>query len=130
VEADSPGVADVFVCPEDPWNDKARRTVVMAQGGKETLGETPSSFRPWALLLANGQRCFRVGGATGTTAGLRHNYQCFAPPFARNAKQPVGKAGGVVVGEPDRRTPVWTAQFKKKSTKTALTRVEVRQAYE
>jgi hypothetical protein len=118
------------VCPEDPWNENARRTVVIAQGGKGPPGEAPTSFRPWALLLANGQRCFRVGGATETTAGLRHNYQCFAPPFARNARQPVGKAGGVVVGEPDQRPAAWTAQFKKTSTNTALTRVEVRQAYE
>jgi hypothetical protein len=104
--------------------------VVTVSGDMGPLGEAPSSFRPWALLLANGQRCFRISGATGTTAGLRHNYQCYAPPFARNAKQPIGKDGGVVSGEPDQQRRVWTALFTKDLTKNTFVPVEVRQAHE
>jgi hypothetical protein len=129
-KADTLGMVDVFVCPEDPWNDKARRTVITVSGDTGPLGEAPSSFRPWALLLANGQRCFRISGATGTTAGLRHNYQCYGPPFARNAKQPIGKDGGVVLGEPDQQRRVWTALFTKDPRKNTFVPVEVRQAHE
>jgi hypothetical protein len=128
--AGAAGRRELFVCPEDPWNDKARRTVVTVRGGAGTHGERPSSLRPWAVALANGQRCFAISGATGTTAGLRQNYQCFAPPFARNAKQPVGKPGGVILGDPDQRTPVWRALFTSDPTDTTFTAVEVRDAYE
>jgi hypothetical protein len=121
---------DLFVCPEDPWNDRARRTVVTVRAGVGTPGEAPSSLRAWALLLANGQRCFATSGATGTTAGLRHNYQCFAPPFARNARQPVGTRAGIVLGDPDQRTPVWRALFTSDPTEMTFMAVEVRRAYE
>ncbi len=129
-KADTPGMVDEFVCPEDPWNDRARRTVVTVSGGTGALDAAPSSFRPWALLLANGQRCFRISGATGTTAGVRHNYQCYAPPFARNARQPIGKHGGVLLGDPDQQKRVWTASFAKDPTKNTVMPVEVRQAHE
>jgi hypothetical protein len=129
-KADTPGMVDEFVCPADPWNDRAGRTVVTVSGGTGALDPAPSSFRPWALVLANGQHCFRVSGATGTTAGVRHNYQCYAPPFARNAKQPIGKHGGVVLGDPDQQKRVWTASFAKDPTKNTVRLVEVRQALE
>jgi hypothetical protein len=127
------GAADrreLFVCPEDPWNDRGRRTVVTVRGPVGRSGEAPSSPRPWALLLANGQRCFAISGATGTTAGLRQNYQCFAPPFARNAKQAVGKPGGIILGDPDQRTPMWRALFTSDPTDMTFMAVEVRRAYE
>jgi len=129
-KADTPGMVDVFVCPEDPWNDRARRTVVTVIAGTGALGEAPSSFRPWALLLANGQHCFRISGATGTTAGVRHNYQCYMPPFARNPRQPIGRDGGVVLGEPDQQRRVWTALFMKDPTKNTFMPIKVRQARE
>ena len=129
-KAGTPGMTDVFVCPEDPWNDRARRTVVTMIGDTGALGEAPSSFRPWALLLANGQHCFRISGATGTTAGVRHNFQCYRPPFARNPRQPIGKDGGVVLGEPDQQRRVWTALFMKDPTKITFMPVEVRRALE
>jgi hypothetical protein len=127
--AGAPDEVDRFVCPEDPSNGRARRTVVTVRGGAGTPGERPDSSRPWALLLANGQRCFAISGATGTTAGLRQNYQCFAPPFARNDKQPVGKPGGIVLGDLDQRTSLWRALFAKAPTDTTFISVGVRQGY-
>jgi hypothetical protein len=120
----------LFVCPEDPWNDRARRTVVSVRGRAGTPTDRSASLRPWALLLKNGQRCFATSGATGTTAGLRQNYQCFAPPFARNARQRVGKPGGVILGDPDQGTPVWRALFASSPTDAAFRIVEIREAYE
>jgi len=126
----TPGKLDLFLCPDDPWNSSVGGTVVAVPGGAGVSSEGPSSFRPWALLLVNGQRCLATGGATGTTAGLRYNYGCFAPPFARNVRQPIGKAGGIVLGDPDQRARVWSALFTKDTTGRGFTPVGVRQAYE
>ena len=126
----APGTLDLFLCPNDPWNGSVAATVVAVTGGAGVSGEAPSAFQPWALLLANGQRCLATGGATGTTAGLRYNYGCFAPPFARNVRQPIGKTGGIVLGDPDQRTRVWTVLFTRDNTGTGFTPVRVRQAYE
>jgi hypothetical protein len=126
----TPGKLDLFLCPEDPWNTSVAGTVIAVPGGAGVSREGPSSIRPWALLLANGQRCLAIGGATGTAAGLRYNYGCFAPPFARNVRQPMGKDGGIVLGDPDQRAPRWTVLFTKDTTGTGFTLVGVRQAYE
>jgi hypothetical protein len=126
----TPGKLDLFLCPVDPWNSSVAGTVVAVPGGAGVPGAGPSSFQPWALLLANGQRCVATGGATGTTAGLRYNYGCFAPPFARTARQPIGKAGGIVLGDPDQRARTWTVLFTKDTTGKGFTPVGVRQAYE
>jgi hypothetical protein len=126
----TPGKLNLFFCPNDPWNRSVATTVVAAAGDAGVSGVSPSSFRPWALLLANGQRCLATGGATGSTAGLRYNYACFAPRFARSARQPIGKTGGIVLGDPDQRMRVWTVLFTKDNTGTGFTPVGVRQAYE
>lgn len=126
----TPGTLDLFVCPDDPWNSSLAGIVVAVHGGAGMFREAPSSFQPWALLLANGQRCLALSGATGTTAGLRYNYGCFAPPFARNPSQPNGKAGGIVLGQPDQHVPTWTVLFAEHIAGTGFTRVGVREAYE
>jgi hypothetical protein len=48
---------------------------------------------PWALELANGDRCTLLTGATAVLAGERLNYGC--------------ESGGSVLGELDRSGPVW-----------------------
>jgi hypothetical protein len=53
---------------------------------------------PWALELANGQRCTMFTGATAPVAGTRINYGC--------------PGGSQVVGEIDRSQPVWRAFFQ------------------
>jgi hypothetical protein len=51
---------------------------------------------PWALELANGERCTLLTGATPVLAGLRVNYGC---------------DGGSILGEVDRSQPLWTASY-------------------
>jgi hypothetical protein len=126
-----PGILDLFVCPGDPWgNERVQRSVVTVHGGAGTLGQAPSSLRPWALLLANGQHCLAISGGSGTTAGLRYNYQCFAAPFGRSTSQPIGKAAGVVLGDPDQHKRTWAVLFEEPTGKAGFTPMDVRAAYE
>jgi hypothetical protein len=48
---------------------------------------------PWALELANGQKCTQFTGATAPVAGMRINYGC--------------PNGFTIVGDIDRSQPVW-----------------------
>jgi hypothetical protein len=52
---------------------------------------------PWAVELADGERCGLLTGATAAVAGMRLNYGC--------------EGGGWLVGDLDRGSPVWTANF-------------------
>jgi hypothetical protein len=52
---------------------------------------------PWALELANGERCTLLTGATAVLAGERVNYGC--------------ESGGMVLGEVNRDGPVWTVSY-------------------
>ncbi len=69
---------------------------------------------PWALLLANGARCFLATGATGEVAGMRLNYEC--------------SSNGWVLGTPDQSKRPWQVFYSAKSDGTHSTRVSVRQA--
>jgi hypothetical protein len=76
--------------PGDPTAD---------QTGDEMLAEVaidPLSI-PWAIELANGDRCGLLTGATAVVAGMRINYGC--------------EGGGSIVGELDRSAAVWTANY-------------------
>ena len=52
---------------------------------------------PWAIELANGDRCTLLTGATAVLADERINYGC--------------ESGGSVLGELDRSGPVWMAFY-------------------
>ena len=52
---------------------------------------------PWALELANGERCTLLAGASVVLAGERLHYGC--------------EGGGAVLGEVDRGQPVWAAAY-------------------
>ena len=52
---------------------------------------------PWALELANGERCTLLSGATAVLAGERVNYGC--------------EGGGVVLGAAHRGQPIWTVSY-------------------
>jgi hypothetical protein len=52
---------------------------------------------PWALELANGDRCTLLHGTLSVLAGQTVHYGC--------------TDGGMVLGETDRRQPVWTVSY-------------------
>ncbi len=52
---------------------------------------------PWALELANGDRCTLLHGTLSVLAGQTAHYGC--------------EGGGVVFGEVDHRQPLWTVQY-------------------
>ena len=52
---------------------------------------------PWALELANGERCTLLTGASVVLAGERLHYGC--------------EGGGGVLGEVDRTEPLWTVAY-------------------
>jgi len=74
---------------------------------KEPARET---VLPWALELANGQRCTQFTGATAPVAGMRINYGC--------------PDGFIVVGDIDRSEPVWRV-FSQGEKSIALEQVAV-----
>jgi len=61
---------------------------------------------PWALELANGERCLAVAGATDVIVGFRANYGC-TPSTSDAADQ----SGGWVIGGPDRRRDLWVVEY-------------------
>ena len=72
------------------------------------------STLPWALELANGQRCSLFTGATAPVAGMRINYGC--------------PGGFTVVGDVDRSQPVWRVFFQGEKS-IALEQVDVAVAW-
>lgn len=79
---------------DDHDRDEDRDRTGGAVGAEEAID--PMSM-PWALELADGQRCGLATGATTVMAGMRANYAC--------------EGGGWVLGELDRAQPVWTASY-------------------
>jgi hypothetical protein len=69
---------------------------------------------PWALELANGQRCTLMTGAMPPVAGMRINYGC--------------PGGFQVVGDIDRTGPVWRV-FSQGEKSIALEQVDVAVAW-
>ena len=60
------------------------------------VGIDPLSL-PWAVELADGERCTLLTGATAVVAGMRINYGC--------------DGGGSIVGDLQRGPTVWTANY-------------------
>jgi hypothetical protein len=79
--------------------------------GKEASRD---SALPWALELANGQRCTMFTGATAPVAGMRINYGC--------------PGGFIVVGDIDRSQPLWRV-FVEGEKSIALEQVDVTAAW-
>jgi len=69
---------------------------------------------PWALELANGQRCTLMTGAMPPVAGMRINYGC--------------PGGFQVVGDIDRSGPMWRVFFQGEKS-IALEQVDVAVAW-
>ena len=89
---DDPGT---LVCAESPFTDEVVQLTVTEPLPDRANRLDPTQL-PWALELANGERCTLLGGATAGIAGMRINYGC---------------AGGSVVGDIDRSLPVWAVSY-------------------
>jgi hypothetical protein len=66
------------------------------------------------LVLADGQRCAAIGGATTTVAGQRYSFHC-----------PQGR----LYGDPDTRSPVWTISYRAEGA-AVLTPVDIAMVYQ
>ncbi|WP_102126514.1 hypothetical protein [Deinococcus planocerae] len=108
---------DPLACSPDPWGANA---VLLTRSGAlpgRTRASEPNylSGTPWALELANGQRCVALTGATAPIAGLRVNYGC--------------PDGGVVAGPIDRTLPLWRGFYETANRSLSLSQVGVRTAW-
>jgi len=126
-----------LLCPRDPWNPEAGTVTVRPPSQSdaveplEPLATDPADFRPWALKLANGVRCFRESGATGSSGGVRFNYGCYGMPFATDTlgSPPLGTPAGFLLGDPVRSRDTWTVLYQQGDFARPFQAVEVREAY-
>ena len=79
-------------------------------GSNDPDGSIDEWDLPWALELADGQRCWLIDGPLMVLAGQVTHYGC--------------EAGGVIIGEVDHSRPVWTASYIGAGAWTS-TRVEI-----
>jgi hypothetical protein len=108
-----------LACSRDPWSANATLlTLKQALPSNTKLaaadahyGQTP----PWAVELANGQRCTLLMGATAPVAGLRINYGC--------------PDGGIVAGGIDRTLPLWRVFYQSANRSLSLSQVGVSVAW-
>jgi len=65
--------------------------------GSRTGDPNPMDYPPWAVKTTSGKWCERLTGATGSVVGLGVSYGC--------------EGGGLLLGEPRRGTPLWSASY-------------------
>lgn len=93
------GDSNVLACPQTPWDANVTLlSLASPLPAEEHQNISVTDSLPWALELANGQRCTVFTGATAPIAGMRINYGC--------------PGGFVVVGDIDRSQPVWRVFFQ------------------
>jgi hypothetical protein len=107
------GDPNVLACPDAPWTaNVVLLTVTSPLPSEPRKVPERKDTMPWALELANGQRCTLFTGATAPIAGMRINYGC--------------PGGFIVVGDIDRSQPVWRVFFQgEKSISLEQTEVAV-----
>lgn len=105
-----------LACPVGgPWTaNVALLTLTQPLPQEDRKQPGRDSVLPWAIELANGQRCTQFTGATAPVAGMRINYGC---PDGFN-----------VVGDIDRSEPIWRA-FVQGQKSIALEQVDVAVAW-
>lgn len=104
--------ATQVVCPRDPWSPVTLMTLSQPLANTSWGTAKPDLDVPWAMLLANGQRCAVIHG-TGTQIGrTMFNYGC-------------GPGYGT---EPDRKTEPWTVSYSP-SQSGPITTVTVKTAW-
>jgi len=88
------GDPKLLACPSDPWSANVKLLTItepLPSSARKSL--SLKDAMPWALELANGQRCTLFTGATAPIAGMRINYGC--------------PGGFIAVGDIDRSQPLW-----------------------
>jgi hypothetical protein len=110
------GDRGLLACVLMPWTGDVTmlRPISPLPAAENDKGE-PGEILPWALELANGQRCILLTGATGAVAGMRINYEC--------------SDGFYVAGPIDRTLPLWRVFHQPASGSIALDQMEVSTAW-
>lgn len=107
----APGEATEVACFDTPWSTDVVMLTLTAplsrekeapDGGASGAADTPDEViqpwdLPWALELANGDRCSLLHGTLVFIAGQVVHYGC--------------ENGGMILGETDRGQPVWTVTY-------------------
>lgn len=111
------GDPKVLACPDGPWSANVTflsltRPLPAEPDANDAAKISLKDTMPWALELANGQRCTLFTGATAPIAGMRINYGC--------------PGGFIAVGDIDRSRAVWRIFFQgEKSVSLDLTDIAV-----
>jgi len=71
------------------------------------------SADPWALVIADGQMCVFITGASQVVDGLRESYGC---------------PGGSLYGDPNRSSPIWTIWYQAAGS-NSLVQINVLKSY-
>jgi hypothetical protein len=87
-------LTDPLVREKEAADPGADPSLDMAQSAEDTLA--PWDL-PWALELANGDRCTLLHGTLSVMAGQTVHYGCVE--------------GGMVLGQTDRSQPLWTVSY-------------------
>jgi hypothetical protein len=105
-----------LACPvSGPWSANVVLLTLTAPLPPETRKElSRDNTSPWAIELANGQRCSLFTGATPPVAGMRINYGC--------------PDGSQAIGDIDRSQPVWRV-FVQSEKSIALEQMDVEVAW-
>jgi hypothetical protein len=106
----------ILACADAPWTANVVLLRLTSPLPSARRGQVDrSNTLPWALELANGQRCTMLTGATNVIAGMRVNYGCRDEAYA--------------VGSVDRTLPVWRIFFQSARRSISLDQVEVSTAW-
>jgi hypothetical protein len=110
------GERGLLACVQMPWTNTVTmlRPISPLPTPESDKGD-PGEFLPWALELANGQRCVLLTGATGVVAGMRINYEC--------------SDGFYVAGPIDRTLPLWRVFHQPATGSLAMDQIEVSAAW-
>jgi hypothetical protein len=105
-----------LACPvAGPWSANVVLLTLTAPLPPETRKElSRDNTAPWAIELANGERCSLFTGATPPVAGMRINYGC--------------PGGSQAIGDIDRSQPVWRVFFQAEKS-IALEQMDVKVAW-
>lgn len=97
-----PEAAGEVACFESPFSpDVTVLTLTEPLARDKAIATDPDDIQPWdlpwAVVLANGDRCTLLGGTLTVVAGQTVHYGC--------------EQGGAILGETDRSQPLWVVSY-------------------